>query len=195
MKGVKDICINSGYPVVKNLRPFQIFCVYILNLKIKKVYDLIKGEKMKNLKTHISLNVSNFKDSVEFYKIFFDAEPQKLVGSYAKFDIENPPLNLVLVGSKVKEAGAVNHLGIQVETSEEVWNAKERLQKAGLDPFVEKDTVCCYAKQDKAWFTDPNGYRWEVFVVKEQNVFDAEEETGCCRDSDCCEENVKSECC
>jgi catechol 2,3-dioxygenase-like lactoylglutathione lyase family enzyme len=125
---------------------------------------------MSTLKTHISLNTPKFEESIEFYKAFFGKDPVKVKPGYAKFNIEEPGLNLALNKSSAIEKGALNHLGIQVQTSDEVWKAKERLQAAGLSSFDERDTTCCYALQDKIWVTDPNGYNWEIFVVKIQDV-------------------------
>lgn len=118
-------------------------------------------------KVHVALNVSDFNKSVRFYQAMFGLEPVKLKPGYAKFDVSEPALNLTLnyIG-EVKEQGALNHLGIQVNSTEAVLQAKERLQARGLATFDEMSTDCCYALQDKIWVTDPNGYRWEIFVVK-----------------------------
>ena len=134
-----------------------------------------------SLKTHISLNTPKFEESVEFYKAFFGKDPVKIKPGYAKFDIEEPSLNLALNKSRVTEKGALNHLGIQVATSDEVWKAKERLQEAGLSSFDERDTTCCYTLQDKIWVTDPNGYNWEIFVVKVQDVSATASAETCCK--------------
>ena len=119
------------------------------------------------LKVHVALNVNSIEESVAFYRAMFGVEPAKLKAGYAKFDVAEPALNLTLnyVGP-VATLGALNHLGIQVESTEEVLAAKDRLTRAGLATFDEMSTDCCYALQDKVWVSDPNGYRWEVFVVK-----------------------------
>jgi catechol 2,3-dioxygenase-like lactoylglutathione lyase family enzyme len=119
------------------------------------------------LKTHLALNVNSIEDSVAFYRAMFGVDPVKLKPGYAKFDVAEPALNLTLnyIG-KVEQQGALNHLGIQVESSEDVLAAKARLKSAGLATFDEMNTDCCYALQDKIWVSDPNGYRWEVFAVK-----------------------------
>ena len=119
------------------------------------------------LKVHVALNVNDMEESVKFYRSMFGAEPVKRKPGYAKFDVAEPALNLTLnYNGEVKERGALNHLGIQVGSTEAVLEAKARLEKAGLATFDEINTDCCYALQDKVWVTDPNGYRWEVFVVK-----------------------------
>ena len=120
-----------------------------------------------HLKVHVALNVSDVEKSVAFYGAMFGVEPVKHKPGYAKFDITEPPLNLTLNhSSNIAGAGALSHLGIQVPSTSLVLEAKERLNSRGLATFDEMNTDCCYALQDKIWITDPNGYRWEIFVVK-----------------------------
>lgn len=117
-------------------------------------------------KVHVALNVNDFDQSVQFYRAMFGLEPVKLKPGYAKFDVSEPALNLTLnCAGPVKDLGAL-HLGVQVNSTDAVLEAKERLQSRGLATFDEMGTDCCYALQDKIWVTDPNGYRWEIFVVK-----------------------------
>ncbi len=119
------------------------------------------------LKTHVALNVTNIEKSVAFYQAMFGVAPVKYKADYAKFDIANPALNLTLnLAENVQQGGALSHLGVQVESTEDVQAAINRFKEAGLALFEEKDTNCCYALQDKVWVTDPDGNRWEVFVVK-----------------------------
>lgn len=129
------------------------------------------------MKTHVALNVTDIEKSVVFYRAMFGVAPVKHKADYAKFNIANPPLNLTLnLSPSVQAGGALSHLGVQVETTKDVQAAANRFKEAGLALFEEKDTDCCYALQDKVWVTDPDGNRWEVFVVKvgdtapEQNV-------------------------
>lgn len=122
---------------------------------------------MTPLKVHVALNVNDVDQSVRFYQAMFGAEPVKHKPGYAKFDIAEPALNLTLnKNGAVEHPGALNHLGIQVASTDEVLRAKARLEQAGLATFDEMNTDCCYAVQDKVWIADPNGYRWEFFVVK-----------------------------
>ncbi|HEY3220647.1 MAG TPA: ArsI/CadI family heavy metal resistance metalloenzyme [Gemmatimonadales bacterium] len=121
------------------------------------------------MKVHVALNTPRFDESVRFYRTFLGLEPVKLKPGYAKFDVAEPGLNLTLNASNRIDspvAGALNHLGIQVASTEAVKEAAGRLKAEGLATFEEENTDCCYALQDKVWVTDPNGYRWEVFVVK-----------------------------
>ncbi len=118
-------------------------------------------------KTHVSLNVRDIAKSVTFYQAMFGINPVKYKADYAKFDIANPPLNLTLqLTSNIQHGGTLSHLGVQVESSQDVQSAIARFKAAGLTLFEEKDTNCCYALQDKVWVTDPDGNKWEVFVVK-----------------------------
>jgi catechol 2,3-dioxygenase-like lactoylglutathione lyase family enzyme len=121
---------------------------------------------MTNLKVHLALNTEKFSESVSFYRSFFGKDPVKLKRGYAKFDIENPGLNLTLNDGPVPSKGALNHLGIQVASTDDVVAATARLKAAGLLTREEVNTDCCYALQDKVWVKDPNGYEWEVFTVK-----------------------------
>jgi len=119
------------------------------------------------VKVHVALNTPRFDESVRFYRTFLGLEPVKLKPGYAKFDVAEPGLNLTLNASNgIDGPGALNHLGIQVQSTEAVRAAAERLQSEGLATFEEENVDCCYALQDKVWVTDPNGYKWEVFVVK-----------------------------
>jgi catechol 2,3-dioxygenase-like lactoylglutathione lyase family enzyme len=125
--------------------------------------------------------VADIDTAVEFYSKLFNTTPAKRRPGYANFAIAEPPLKLVLIESPEGRghgtAGALNHLGVEVETPEEVQAATGRLVGEGLDPEVQESTTCCYAVQDKAWVDDPDGAPWEVYTV----LADAPEETdlGC----------------
>jgi catechol 2,3-dioxygenase-like lactoylglutathione lyase family enzyme len=122
-------------------------------------------------KVHVALNVTDVNRSVEFYRAAFGVEPAKWKPGYAKFDIAEPPLNLTLnYRERIEGLGALNHLGVEVASTAEVFAAKERLTKAGLVTRDELNVDCCFALQDKTWITDPDGYRWEVFTVKTRDT-------------------------
>ena len=143
------------------------------------------------MKVHVALNTPRFDESVRFYRTFLGLEPVKLKPGYAKFDVAEPALNLTLNASPDVGAGALNHLGIQVASTAAVKEAAVRLQGEGLATFEEADVDCCYALQDKIWVTDPNGYKWEVFVVKVgdmQPELTAAAEADACCPSGCCAE-------
>lgn len=122
------------------------------------------------LKAHLALNVRNVSNSIDFYRKMLGIEPAKVRTGYAKFDVQNPPLNLTLNENVFNERGALSHLGIQVTSTADVLSMREQWQSAGLNTREEMQTDCCYARQDKAWVQDPDGNEWEVFVVLEDNL-------------------------
>ncbi|PFG98028.1 catechol 2,3-dioxygenase-like lactoylglutathione lyase family enzyme [Saccharopolyspora erythraea NRRL 2338] len=114
----------------------------------------------------LALRVGDLEGSIAFYSKLFGAEPAKLRPGYANFAIAEPPLKLVLVAGEPGQDTAIDHLGVEVESTEQVDNATERLRALGLFTEVEQDTTCCYARQDKVWVHGPGGEPWEVYVVK-----------------------------
>lgn len=122
------------------------------------------------LKAHLALNVSDVPRSLEFYRRLLGIEPSKVRTGYAKFDVQNPPLNLTLNQATLAGPGALSHLGIQVSSTEDVLALREKWAKAGLLTRDEMQTDCCYALQDKTWVRDPDGNEWEAFVVLEDNL-------------------------
>ena len=131
----------------------------------------MSNEKPVNaLKAHLAINVRNVEQSIEFYKKMLGIEPSKVRTGYAKFDVQNPPLNLTLNEYSFNERGALSHLGIQVASTEDVVATRQKWADAGLITRDEMQTSCCYALQDKTWVRDPDGNEWEVFVVLEDNL-------------------------
>lgn len=122
------------------------------------------------LKAHLALNVRNVEQSIEFYRKMFGIEPSKVRTGYAKFDVQNPPLNFTLNEYDFTDRGALSHLGIQVASTNDVLATREKWAEAGLITRDEMQTSCCYALQDKTWVSDPDGNEWEVFVVLEDNL-------------------------
>jgi catechol 2,3-dioxygenase-like lactoylglutathione lyase family enzyme len=122
------------------------------------------------LKAHLALNVHNVDRSIEFYRKMLGIEPSKVRKGYAKFDVQNPPLNLTLNEHSFGERGALSHLGIQVAATEDVFTIRRQWEQSGLLTRDEMQTNCCYALQDKTWVRDPDGNEWEVFVVLEDNL-------------------------
>jgi catechol 2,3-dioxygenase-like lactoylglutathione lyase family enzyme len=122
------------------------------------------------LKAHLALNVRNVEDSIMFYRKMLGIEPSKVRTGYAKFDVQNPPLNLTLNQHPFNERGALSHLGIQVASTNDVLATRKRWEEIGLVTRDEMQTSCCYALQDKTWVHDPDGNEWEVFVVLEDNL-------------------------
>ncbi|MEZ4373900.1 MAG: ArsI/CadI family heavy metal resistance metalloenzyme [Polyangiaceae bacterium] len=120
---------------------------------------------MQILKPHVSLNVSDIDASVAFYEAAFGVSASKRRQGYAKFDLQEPLLNLTMVQAPRTGLNA-SHFGVQVASTEDVASAKQRFEAAGLKTRSEENTSCCYAVQDKVWVEDPDGNAWEVFVVK-----------------------------
>ena len=127
-------------------------------------------KQVQALKAHLALNVHNVEQSIEFYKKMLGIDPSKVRTGYAKFDVQNPPLNLTLNEHVFSEPGALSHLGIQVSSTDDVLAVREKWADAGLVTRDEMQTSCCYAVQDKTWVRDPDGNEWEVFVVLQDNL-------------------------
>jgi catechol 2,3-dioxygenase-like lactoylglutathione lyase family enzyme len=129
-------------------------------------------------RVQLALNVADLQAAIDFYSKLFATEPAKIRPGYANFAIADPPLKLVLIehgeGRGRGTDGALNHLGVEVETPELVRQTTVRLTGGGLEPEVQESTTCCYAVQDKAWVDDPDGAPWEFYTV----LADAPEETG-----------------
>lgn len=126
--------------------------------------------QIQTLKAHLALNVRNVEESIAFYRKMLGIEPSKVRTGYAKFDVQNPPLNLTLNQHVFNERGALSHLGIQVASTNDVLATRKKWEEVGLLTRDEMQTNCCYALQDKTWVRDPDGNEWEVFVVLEDNL-------------------------
>ncbi|WNI30764.1 ArsI/CadI family heavy metal resistance metalloenzyme [Streptomyces sp. ITFR-6] len=117
-------------------------------------------------RAQLALNVADLEASVVFYSKLFGVEPAKRRPGYANFAIAAPPLKLVLIEGEPGQETRLDHLGVEVDSTEEVTAATTRLKDAGLATFEENDTSCCYALQDKVWVHGPGKEPWEVYVVK-----------------------------
>ena len=120
-------------------------------------------------RVQLALNVADLEASVAFYSTVFGVEPHKRRPGYANFAIAEPPLKLVLIEVPADDRGtgvqgALNHLGVEVETADEVESAERRLSADGLATTGVDDTVCCYAQKTETWVSDPDGAPWEVYV-------------------------------
>lgn len=137
---------------------------------------------------HISMFVSDIKESVRFYEVFFGQPPAKNYADYAKFELNDPPLVLTFNPDRLPtKGGAVNHFGVQVKSTDTVMRMKKRFVDAGFLTDTEVETPCCYAVQTKVWVGDPDGNRWEIYVV---TAADADE--GCGPDCPCYSEIAPS---
>ena len=113
----------------------------------------------------LAINVDNLNESIGFYGKLFGAEPAKVRPGYANFAIADPPLKLVLLENR-GQGGSLNHLGVEVTDTDAVDAVQRRLAEVGLASVDERDTTCCYARQDKFWVEGaPNGERWEIYTV------------------------------
>jgi catechol 2,3-dioxygenase-like lactoylglutathione lyase family enzyme len=137
-------------------------------------------------RVQLALNVDDLDEAISFYAKLFGTEPAKVKPGYANFAIAEPPLKLVLLENP-GHGGTLNHLGVEVETTEDVHQEIGRLANEGLLPEEQIGTTCCYATQDKAWVSGPAGERWEVYtVLSDSETFGtgpdllAAEETGGC---------------
>jgi catechol 2,3-dioxygenase-like lactoylglutathione lyase family enzyme len=117
----------------------------------------------------LALNVDDLEESIGFYSKLFGAEPAKVKPGYANFAIANPPLKLILI-ENAGQGGSINHLGVEVPDTDSVDAEQRRLAGAGLASIDERDTTCCYARQDKFWVQGtPDGERWEIYTVLEDS--------------------------
>ncbi|MGW0914587.1 ArsI/CadI family heavy metal resistance metalloenzyme [Streptomyces sp. NPDC002784] len=152
-------------------------------------------------RVQLALRVPDLGASVAFYSKLFGTEPAKLRDGYANFAIAEPPLKLVLIEGTAGEGTRMDHLGVEVETTEAVHAATARLGAAGLTTDVENDTTCCYALQDKVWVHGPGQEPWEVYVVKaDANSLAKQQGSPCCAgpaeaDTDSREPAVAGGCC
>jgi len=139
-------------------------------------------------RVQLALNVSDLEAAVDFYSRLFSSSPAKVRPGYANFAIADPPLKLVLIeapaGRAAGIAGALNHLGVEVDGADEVATATARLSAGGLTTTEEHETTCCYAVQAKVWVQDPDTTPWELYAV----LRDAPADAGSCGEgtSVCC---------
>lgn len=112
----------------------------------------------------LALNVDDLDEAITFYSKLFDTEPAKVKPGYANFAVTEPPLKLVLFENP-GHGGTLNHLGVEVASSDTVRAEITRLAGQGLFTEEEMNTTCCFAAQDKVWVTGPAGERWEVYTV------------------------------
>jgi hypothetical protein len=115
-------------------------------------------------RVQLALNVDNLAEGVAFYSKLFNTQPAKLKEGYANFAIAEPPLKLVLIENP-GHGGSINHLGVEVESSDKVHSEIGRLAGEGMFTEEQIGTTCCFATQDKVWVTGPGGEKWEVYTV------------------------------
>jgi catechol 2,3-dioxygenase-like lactoylglutathione lyase family enzyme len=121
-------------------------------------------------RVQLALRVGDLAGSIAFYTNLFGVRPAKQRPGYANFAVTEPPLKLVLLEGEPGQDTVLDHLGVEVETGDQVSDATRRLSAAGLSTDVRNDTTCCYAVQDKVWVHGPGKEPWEVYVVKEDSA-------------------------
>ncbi|MGR6317423.1 ArsI/CadI family heavy metal resistance metalloenzyme [Micromonospora soli] len=132
-------------------------------------------------RVQLALRVSDLEGSVAFYAKLFGVEPAKRRPGYANFAVENPPLKLVLLEGEADQPTVMDHLGVEVFSTDEVNAATKRLTDSGLITLEENNTECCYALQDKVWVRGPGNEPWEVYTVKADSPqLDKATEGACC---------------
>ena len=131
-------------------------------------------------RVQLALNVDNLDEAITFYSKLFNTEPAKVKPGYANFAVVEPPLKLVLLANP-GHGGTLNHLGVEVATSDTVHAEIARLTDEGLFTDEELNTTCCFAAQDKVWVTSPSGERWEVYtVLADSDTFGPNTDQTCC---------------
>ncbi len=150
----------------------------------------------------LALRVADLDAAVAFYSKLFDATPAKRRPGYANFAVAEPPLKLVLLEGAPGEDTRMDHLGVEVASTDEVTKATTRLTAAGLLTDVQENTTCCYALQDKVWVTGPGAEPWEVYTVKTDDRPDLESDkdlahSAVAGDGTCCatDEAGRAACC
>ncbi|MBS1990086.1 MAG: glyoxalase/bleomycin resistance/dioxygenase family protein [Cyanobacteria bacterium SZAS LIN-3] len=134
---------------------------------------------------HVHLAVADLQQSIEFYSTFFDTPPAVLKEDYAKWMLDDPRINFA-ISTRRKEPG-LDHLGIQVESGEDLKEISLRLKQAQQPILEQEQTTCCYANSDKAWVHDPQGIAWESFYTTgtattygEDENFNTQQNSACC---------------
>ena len=120
-------------------------------------------------RVQLALNVDDLDTAITFYSMLFHTEPAKVKPGYANFAIADPPLKLVLLENP-GHGGTLNHLGVEVGSSDAVHDEIARLAEVGMFTEEEIGTTCCFATQDKVWVTGPGGQRWEVYTLTEDDA-------------------------
>jgi len=138
------------------------------------------------MRLQLALNVPDLDQAIDFYTKMFATDPYKVKPGYANWEVENPPLKLVVFENASAEPGSLNHLGVETETADEVVAAEARLSQSGVETTGIDDTLCCFAEKVETWVNAPDGNRWEWYVKQAdhetqlENVVVGHSETPCC---------------
>jgi lactoylglutathione lyase len=194
-KGLQQITTSSSIEMLFRWATKSTLVLTVINVTATVHIDVHQSMEVAMSRLQLALNVSDLEEAVTFYSKFFKTEPAKIRPGYANFAIAEPPLKLVLFENPAV-AGTINHLGVEVFSTDEVLNATKYLAAQGFPTQSEDGTVCCHALQDKVWVDGPDDSRWEVYtVLADATENDAHDETVCCsievedagpRTSTCC---------
>ncbi len=124
------------------------------------------------MRLQLALNVSDLDRAVDYYSRLFGAEPHKRRDGYANFAIDKPALKLVLFENPAADE-RINHLGVELESQQELDTAIARLTSEDIDGLREDETVCCHAEQNKIWSTEPDGIQWEWYRITDDQPAEA----------------------
>ena len=116
-------------------------------------------------RVQLALNVADVDAAVDFYSRLFGTEPHKRRDGYANFEVADPPLKLVLIQNEAAASGSLNHLGVEVDSTDDVTAATRRLADQGMNTDVEEQVDCCFAVQDKVWVDGDDGTKWEIYTI------------------------------
>lgn len=184
-RGTMPITVADGHPVVSGRIPDEEELLGLLAKAVTEPAAVVYHQDSAvsfgtDSRIHMSWLVNDLSESTRFYEVFFGQLPTKRRDDYVKFELEDPPLHLALSADRkpTPGVGLINHLGIQLKSTNQIAEAKKRYLDAGFHVEEEVQTACCYAVQSKIWVGDPDGNRWELFVTTEP---DADEGCG----SDC----------
>src|SRR6266540_2811360 len=133
-----------------------------LRSSIHRQSPMYRGGAMSRVQ--LALNVADLDDAIAFYSKLFGTTPAKVRPGYANFAVTEPPLKLILIAGN-GEGGTLNHLGVEVESTDDVAATQKRLANEGLPTATEDEVSCCYAVQDKVWVDAPDGEPWEIYTV------------------------------
>ena len=132
---------------------------------------------------HVALAAKNLEQSIAFYRALFGQEPTKVRPHYAKFEVAEPPVNLAIneVGGEVRPNHPAAHFGVQVKSAAAVKEVSDRLLRSAVTTEAEENVNCCYAVQSKVWAIDPDGNKWETYVVLDnEGAQQQSSENACC---------------
>lgn len=131
------------------------------------------------MKTHIGLNVTNIPETVKFYNSFFGQEANKVKPDYAKYELEEAGLVISFIEKPGNVDPSFAHFGFRVDSTAQLNKRLEAAIKNEIVHLEEMGTGCCYARQDKFWVKDPDGYKWEIYTFLE-DIEENEPQTACC---------------